>query len=92
MARFFVGQRVRVVKVARGWEFLLGAETKLVAPSPPDKKYSDWQIAMTDPDNGGPLYVAECNIAPILPAHEPVAISAILEEFPSLAGVMGVVA
>lgn len=92
MARFFVGQRVRIVRVPKRWEFLLGKETNIVRPSSANKKHSDWEIALIDPESGKPLLVAECNIEPIFHANKPVSIAKIVAEFPGLARALGVVA
>lgn len=92
MARFFVGQRVRVIHQGQHWS----RETVIRAidvKGADGGRYFYNGIQVDIPHRVWEWCVFEPHeLIPILPAHEPVAISALLEEFPSLSGVLGVVA
>ena len=88
MARFFVGQRVRV-NCPRSMKH--GMETVIIGPW--HGVFSGWEVDLLSRNKEvGYCAFEEHELEPILPAHEPVAIAALLEEFPSLSGVLGVVA
>ena len=73
MAKFFVGQRVRVVKVMN-FHCLLGCEARIVSWSEDgwdgSRWYSGWELSINTPD--GISFIAEDDdIEPILDRHEP---------------------
>lgn len=94
MARFFVGQRVRIVGVDETIPGHLLGKTAIVT----EIMDCFW--------DGIPLYGLDCfpivedsifatgfdpsQLEPILPAHQPVAIADLLSEFPSLSNALGV--
>ena len=97
MARFFVGQRVRLVRGQDMYDYdemaTLGEDGVIVGggawfPDDPEAGYDC--IAQF------PSYPTLCcyfwQLEPVVSDHQPVAIADLLSEFPSLAGVMGVVA
>lgn len=94
MARFFVGQRVKLIAGVDA-----GNTGVFLGMSWDDDDLCEWADVRFD--NAGPTEEGEISapgeicscdpddLAPILPAHEPVTIAALLEEFPSLSVALG---